>query len=299
MPRYHFSLSQNRILLQSAPNNFINTTVEEIATIDISTVTDVQGGWFIMEADKYHRKDTALKNEGKWILSFRKNDPLLNTTWKKCVSLIFTDKAVHQIKASPATDGFDMQVILIYTKDSLEDRARVFRLLQDNKLDVNPAAPIKYKTQSDTLLDGRNANNDNYTSDTVSHIAEHVPFMEILTKLKNHNYILNRGGNKINGKIYSQSAGEIVKWIELLFSKKIDFNDTDQTRLAQKESIELMLKIEKELATKTKATKGDWFFGFGRREQSTADLYSEVLVIIEHAKTAKTESINYVFGANP
>ncbi|MDR3503520.1 MAG: hypothetical protein P4L79_13165 [Legionella sp.] len=211
------------------------------------------------------------------MLSFPKNDPKLNTVWQKCVSLIFRDKEVHQIKASAPSEHFDTQVIAIYTKGTLQDRARVFRLLEQNDLAISPAAPIKYKTEKDTLFDNQNAKDNVRVIDRVSHIAEQVPLIEILQKLKTHNYVLHGGGININGKKYAQSAGMIIGKIEALLSKKIDFNDANQATLAKTECENLLLNIQKELSTKTTATRGSWFFGLGGREQSTACLYKEIL----------------------
>jgi hypothetical protein len=281
MPRYHFNLSNNK-LTSRITGSPVDTSSEEIAAIDIATVADVHSGWFNMVADKYDPKDPELTDEGKWVLTYPKNDPGLNIAWQKCVSLIFQDRAVHQIKASAPSDNFDTQVIVIYTKGTLQDRARVFRLLEASELTASPASPIKYKTESDTLFDNQNARDGVRIIDRVSHIAEQVSLMEILQKLKTHNYILHGGGKKVNGKTYAQSAGVIVQQIELLLSKKIDFNDKAQIQSAQIECNELISKIQKELVTKTTATKGIWFFGLGGRDKTTAALYSEILTLIDH-----------------
>ncbi len=167
----------------------------------------------------------------------------------------------------------------------MQDCARVFRLLEVSELTTSPASPIKYKKEEDTLFDNTNAKNGVRVIDTVSHIAEQVPLMEILQKLKNHNYALHGGGKKIHGKVYAQSAGVIVEQIELQLSKKIDFNDKNQIKLAQTACDDIFSKIQKELSKKTSATRGSWFLGLGGRDKSTANLYTEVLTLVNRAES--------------
>ncbi|WP_133141267.1 hypothetical protein [Legionella waltersii] len=52
--------------------------------------------------------------------------------------------------------------------------------------------------------------------------------------------------------------------------------------MAQKECGELLTQIQKELATKTSATKGSCFFGLGGRDNTTETLYSEVLTLVNN-----------------
>ncbi|MBA2648456.1 MAG: hypothetical protein H0U75_02460 [Legionella sp.] len=84
MPRYHFNLSQGK-LTSRVTGKPIKITPEQIAVINITSVTDVHTGWFNLVSDKYDSKDPGLVNEGKWVLSFPKNVPHLNTAWKQCV----------------------------------------------------------------------------------------------------------------------------------------------------------------------------------------------------------------------
>lgn len=264
LPSYHYSFSKYQPQL-----------INQTSKIDIAGITEVDQGWFSVELSDHDNLSSKNDNNGdkagKWVITFDKGHTELNEAWTKSVKLL-QNQDIHLIRASAASDAHPTQVLEIYTNRTLADRARVFRLLEEKALTQDFAAPITYKTASDTQH-----NMQHEHCHQISHIAEEVLLIEIREKLKNHTYQLHGGGITYKGKRYAKSAGQIIQQIEAILRQKIDLNNESAIALIKSQCANLIQIIQTKLQAKTTSTSGHWFFGLGRREQSTATLYADIL----------------------
>ncbi|WP_131793590.1 hypothetical protein [Legionella brunensis] len=129
-------------------------------------------------------------------------------------------------------------------------------------------------------------------------MPEQIFLLEILWKLKSHDYIVHGGGKLIKNKKYATSAGGIVKKIEDLLATKIDFQENSTIAGFRQKAQELLQDIGDELKHKKTAQTSKSFGWWGHRDQTTITLYNEILditnhvtpSILEHAVLRKTLS---------
>ncbi|GEM_PF-3441897 len=297
--RYLFRLDCVKNTLTRGLGKCVEFSDSDLFNLKISTLTDSDNGWVSVVSDKYHGKDPELVNEGKWVLTFAKGDSRIDEAWKKCIPLVTQSHEIHQIKASQLNDMFDTQVIVIYTKSTMADRARVYRLLENHGLLVSPGGAIKYKTENDTLFDINQltTSDEKRTHDQVSYMPEHVILMDVMSKLNDHPYTTYGGGTKIGKKTYSKSAANFIDKIGKLLEKKIDYNDPAQIEAARSEYRILVNEISSELSAKTEETRrnclGTFFLGrLGTRDKSTATLYKEIIAILPPVEISSARSTN-------
>lgn len=109
----------------------------------------------------------------------------------------------------------------------------------------------------------------------------------IYNKLSEHRYVLHGTGIQIGPKKYSPTAGLLVQKLTLI--KKL-FENTNNEPSEQdiKQNLDkmkqLINEIETDLSNKKSATTGSTFFGLGARDETTAQLYRDILMLVEETK---------------
>ncbi|MFC3909254.1 hypothetical protein ACFORL_09235 [Legionella dresdenensis] len=269
---YYYSLENNQI--KSYKNGGAVSVGSNAVKFDIHTLSSLKRERLVLVNAK---NDSEAGQQAKWVLTFRRGDPAINTAWRACVDLIFGSKEVNQVIASIPEASDSVQTIEIYTLRSIKDCSRVFRLLERDRLTSGPNVSVKFKTVDNDIYDQRHG-----ASDQVAVLPQQVILLEVYTRLFEHNYILHGGGVEVNNKLYSASAAAIVKKIEELLKDKVDITQERALAAKQAKTTALLQFIEKELTAKTRPTRtwGAWFFP-GARDESTAALYQDILTMIK------------------
>lgn len=101
-----------------------------------------------------------------------------------------------------------------------------------------------------------------------------------VSKFQKMRYFLHGRNASIAGKQYPKMAGQIVNRLNRL--KNIFANpETAVTEQNIKHKLKQLVQvagyIEHELSNRQNATKGNMFFGLGARDESTAELYREIV----------------------
>ncbi len=120
-------------------------------------------------------------------------------------------------------------------------------------------------------------------------IPERIYLLEILWKLKSHQYVVHGGGRLIKNKLYSTSAANLVKQIEELLTTPIDFLGSIDNFKYHAQI--LFLELRKELKHKKTAKTSSSFGWWGYRDETTINLYSEILKLSEVVFPAIPEHI--------
>ena len=121
------------------------------------------------------------------------------------------------------------------------------------------------------------------------YIPDRAKLTNILTALQGHEYHLHGGGKELDGKRYAKSAAIIIEKIQALLASEVDFSDPVKVQAAKAASEALVLDIEAELKDKTMVTNGFLHGGGGAREQSTVDLYKNILKLARPTSESLTE----------
>lgn len=280
---FHFNYDlENKTL--SGTNQSVKT-VFEIKLLEPSKLStnEVKSGWIKIVNNKYTNRELRSANPGKWILQFPKENKKLDFAWSKLVDGIISGD-LWEIKVSAQNNESNNQMIWVYTKekDDLEDVTRVYQYLIDHGIVESHMSErinngiMRYKTDEQTsraFLDG--STNATYTNNDIESMQENRNKLQtIFDKLDQHHYVLHGGRATLPGgtKRCSESASVIASDLKPILEE-------NRGLISFKKYQAAINAIIKELKSKKMATTGSWFFKLGARDETTAQLYREILEI--------------------
>lgn len=262
---YHFSFNKEGEL-RIFPTTGIKSE-EELLELKPSTLQNLhlQHISIVGEYDK-----EGARNEGQWKLRFPKGDTAIDEAWRLLVEAVKAAR-LYKVKISEYSSAEEQpfQVISVYSRDQndVRDVLRVYQYLEEKGLLAASRVSLGEKGLLQQGALKYNVWRGMLNSEATVYEDFDTQLMKILVKLQDHKYVLHGGGEKVAGKVYSKSAALILRKI---------FDYFKQTPSVDKCN-EVLKYTDEQLKFKTEATRGCCFFGLGGRDQTTAQLYKEII----------------------